>query len=216
MKNLMFYGSYHEAVKELPDEEQGAVYKAIIDYAFEQKTPNLSGVAKAIFVPVKPSIDTAIRNYENGKQGGRPSKNNPNENPNENPEETQSITQSESEIETEEQTYKNLDKRIKDKRNIEEVCKKKDEKEKVFIPPTLEEIIEYVNERQSSVDPQRFYDFFTADDDPKKHWIDSKGNRVKNWKQKLITWETQGRKVIDKSSTESQLEQAAIRLGVSR
>ncbi len=215
MKNFMFYGSYHEAVKELPDEEQGAVYKAILDYAFEQKLPDLNGVAKAIFVLVKPSIDTAIKNYENGKQGGRPLKNNPNENLEEIQNITQTETQSKSETETEDTTETQTLLKIKDKRNID-VFKKKDEKEKVFIPPTLEEIIEYANERQSSVDPQRFYDFFTADDDPKKHWIDSKGNRVKNWKQKLITWETQGRKVVDKSSTGSQLEQAAIRLGVSR
>ncbi len=215
----MFYGSYHEAVKELPDEEQGAVYKAILDYAFQQKLPDLSGVAKAIFVLVKPSIDTAIKNCENGKQGGRPPKNNPNENPNKNLEETQSITQvetqNESEIETEDITETETLLKIKDKRN-KDVFKKKDEKEKVFIPPTLEEIIEYVNERQSSVDPQRFYDFFTADDDPKKHWIDSNGKRVKNWKQKIITWEGREKKVVDKPSTGSQLEQAAIRLGVSR
>ena len=53
-----------------------------------------------------------------------------------------------------------------------------------FVPPTLEEVEEYVMERNSSVDPKMFYDYFTAGD-----WTDSKGNKVKNWKQKLITWE---------------------------
>ena len=55
--------------------------------------------------------------------------------------------------------------------------------------PTREEVHEYVKQRNSSVDPDRFFDFYTADDDPAKHWIDSKGHPVANWKQKLISWE---------------------------
>lgn len=53
-----------------------------------------------------------------------------------------------------------------------------------FVPPTLEEVTAYCKERKSSVDPKRFYDFFNAG-----HWIDSRGSPVKNWKQKLISWE---------------------------
>ena len=54
-----------------------------------------------------------------------------------------------------------------------------------FVPPTLEEIVAYVQERKSTVDAKRFYDYFTTG-----AWKDAKGNQVKNWKQKLITWET--------------------------
>lgn len=56
---------------------------------------------------------------------------------------------------------------------------------KRFVPPTLEEIEEYVRERNSSVDPKKFYDYFTEGG-----WIDSKGKPVRSWKQKLITWES--------------------------
>ena len=55
---------------------------------------------------------------------------------------------------------------------------------RAFVPPTLEEVEEYVKERNSSVDPQTFYDYYTEG-----NWADAKGNKVKNWKQKLITWE---------------------------
>lgn len=55
---------------------------------------------------------------------------------------------------------------------------------KAFIPPTLEEIEAYCKERKNNVDAKRFFDYFTASD-----WVDSKGNKVKNWKQKIITWE---------------------------
>ena len=55
---------------------------------------------------------------------------------------------------------------------------------RAFVPPTLGEIEEYCKARNSTVDPKMFYDYFTAG-----NWHDSKGNPVKNWKQKLITWE---------------------------
>lgn len=51
--------------------------------------------------------------------------------------------------------------------------------------PTLEEIKDYcLNVRHNKVDYKKFYDYFTEG-----NWVDSKGNKVKNWKQKIITWE---------------------------
>ena len=55
---------------------------------------------------------------------------------------------------------------------------------KTFVPPTLEEIEKYCRERKNNVDPNQFYDYFTTGE-----WFDSKGQKVKNWKQKIITWE---------------------------
>lgn len=58
-------------------------------------------------------------------------------------------------------------------------------KSKKFIPPTLEEIKQYCLERKNSVDPQRFYDYYSC-----SNWKDSKGKPIKNWKQKMIAvWE---------------------------
>lgn len=58
------------------------------------------------------------------------------------------------------------------------------QKPKRFTPPTLEEITEYCDSRNSPVDPKAFYDYYTAG-----QWKDAKGNKVQNWKQKIITWE---------------------------
>lgn len=54
-----------------------------------------------------------------------------------------------------------------------------------FVPPSLEEIEAYCAKRKNNVDPKKFYDYFTASD-----WVDSKGKKVRNWKQKIITWES--------------------------
>jgi hypothetical protein len=58
------------------------------------------------------------------------------------------------------------------------------EKRKRFVPPTLDEIKAYCLQRKNNVNPQKFYDYFTASD-----WYDSKGKKVVSWKQKIITWE---------------------------
>lgn len=54
---------------------------------------------------------------------------------------------------------------------------------KKFVPPTLEEIENYCKEKNYNIDTQFFYEYFTEG-----NWVDSKGNKVKNWKQKIITW----------------------------
>lgn len=58
---------------------------------------------------------------------------------------------------------------------------------KPFTPPTLEEVQAYCLERKNNVDAKKFFDYFSASD-----WHDSKGNKVKSWKQKIITWENNG------------------------
>lgn len=65
--------------------------------------------------------------------------------------------------------------------NIKE--NKKNKREKKFIPPSLEEVKSYVAEKKLSVNAEQFYNYFTEG-----NWIDSKGNQVKSWKQKLLTW----------------------------
>lgn len=61
--------------------------------------------------------------------------------------------------------------------------RKGNRKEKNFIPPSLEDIKKYVTEKQLKVNAEYFYNYFTEG-----NWIDSKGNKVKNWKQKILTW----------------------------
>ena len=61
----------------------------------------------------------------------------------------------------------------------------KDKKDKrKFVPPTLEEVQAYAKERGDKVDPQFFFDYFTEG-----KWIDSTGKPVRNWKQKMVSWE---------------------------
>ena len=74
--------------------------------------------------------------------------------------------------------YTNNNYNIKETNNINIISKEK------FKKPTLEEVEEYCRQRNSSVDAKTFYEYFETGG-----WVDSKGNKVKNWKQKIITWE---------------------------
>lgn len=51
--------------------------------------------------------------------------------------------------------------------------------------PTLQDVQDYCKERNNSVDAKKFFDYYSAG-----NWKDAKGNQVKNWKQKLLTWES--------------------------
>ena len=68
------------------------------------------------------------------------------------------------------------------KENIEPQKEKKEKKQKEFTTPTIEEVKEYFESRNLlESTAQRFYDYYTAG-----CWKDGKGNRIKNWKQKVI------------------------------
>lgn len=60
----------------------------------------------------------------------------------------------------------------------------KNKNKKKFIPPTIEEVEEYAKSRNSNVNVQKFFDYYSV-----AKWHDRDGKPIKNWKQKLITWE---------------------------
>jgi predicted phage replisome organizer len=52
-----------------------------------------------------------------------------------------------------------------------------------FTPPTLAEVQAYVTEKNLNINAVYFFEFYDEG-----NWHDTKGNPVKNWKQKAITW----------------------------
>ena len=56
-------------------------------------------------------------------------------------------------------------------------------KSKSFVPPTLEEVDQYCQEKKSKIDPVRFWNYYTANG-----WRVGR-NPMKNWKSAVATWE---------------------------
>ena len=63
-----------------------------------------------------------------------------------------------------------------------------EKKRKKFIPPTLEDVSAYAKERGVQNLAQKFFDYYSAG-----NWVDGKGDPVRNWKQKFLTWESKER-----------------------
>lgn len=166
--SIVFYRSFYEAIKEIPLEEQGVVYNAIYGYALDGIEPELNGIAKAIFLLVKPQIDANNNRYENGKKGGKP-KANQNETKTE-PKPNQDVTETEPNVNV----------------NVNENDLKENIKRKVFTKPTVEEVKAYCVERKNNVNPDKFIDFYES-----KGWLIGK-NPMKDWKACVRTWEKGG------------------------
>ena len=176
--SIVFYRSFYEAIKEIPLEEQGVVYNAIYGYALDGVEPELTGIAKAIFLLVKPQIDANNTRYENGKKGGK-AKINQNVTETE-PNSNQNLTEAEPKpnqdvTETEPNVNVNV--------NVNENDLKENTKRKVFTKPTAEEVKAYCVERKNNVNADKFIDFYES-----KGWLIGK-NPMKDWKACVRTWE---------------------------
>ncbi len=68
-------------------------------------------------------------------------------------------------------------------KNNKEYKEIKNKESSRFAPPSLEDVRAYCSERNNSVDPQRFIDFYES-----KGWMVGK-NKMKDWKAAVRTWE---------------------------
>lgn len=57
------------------------------------------------------------------------------------------------------------------------------EKRKIFIPPSVDDVRAYCEERKNGIDPESFVAFYAS-----KGWMVGK-NKMKDWKSAVITWE---------------------------
>ena len=192
--SFVFYKSFYEAVKKLPDGFQLDFYNALTEYMFNDNIIEMPPVVEAMFLLVKPAVESACRRYdasvENGKKGGRPKKPNNNLNkPNNNlkkPNNNLDITQTkpnnnltETKVKPNQNPYVYDNVYVYDNDNVYvndnvEVDAKKQ--------PTVVDITLYITQHHLNVDAKKFYDYYKA-----SNWKDKQGNTI-NWQQKLQTW----------------------------
>ena len=175
------YHSYLKAMRKLSDAECGRLFRALLLYSAGEQLINLQGREEILFDVFSDQIDRDNAKYESKCEKNRENgmKANGTERYQTPPNATgrpRTVANAPQEKEEE-----------KDKDKEEEKKKKESVKKKVFCPPTLEEVKEYCQKRNNRVDPEIFFEYFNTG-----NWIDSEGKPVRNWKQKLLTWE--GRK----------------------
>ena len=70
------------------------------------------------------------------------------------------------------------------------LSQKKKKKSSKFIPPTIEEVRSYCQERKNNIDPEQFVAFYSS-----KGWKVG-AQPMKDWKMAVITWEKRNNKTI--------------------
>jgi len=190
-EKFVFFKNFKTVADRLPDELRLKFYDAMTAYVFDGIDPD-DAVVAALVDAIKPSLD------KEDKRGGNHNPTGQNQFSQVKTGQTRSkqVNPLETRNKKEEIKENNILKDIKKENaedntiDIEELIAKTPDKKKRFTPPTLEEVKAYIAERNCAavVDAKKFFDYFEAG-----RWHDSEGKPVRNWKQKLITWETHGR-----------------------
>lgn len=191
-KQFTWYRSYYDALKELPAEEFRDIVLAVCAYALDGEDPELSGVARAIFTLIRPTLEVGRSKAENRSRAEQTSfsaeqtgnrqeqtKNKPGQTQNKRKQTDNKPEQTRKEKEKEKESEKESE-------NDSYCSPPPPSDPKRFVPPTLAEVQSYVAERQSPVDPQGFIDFYAS-----KGWMVGK-TPMKDWKaacRNAETWE---------------------------
>lgn len=173
-----FYASFFDAVSRIKKKADRAdAYDAICAYALREEDPDfskMSDAAQIAFLLIKPNLDSSRRKAKSGKDGGSKKasgkQNGSKQEANCKQEERESEKEKEKEGEIENECYPPtpLPGGTKAKR---------------FIPPTVDEVAAYCQERGNGLDPEAFVDFYAS-----KGWMVGK-NPMKDWKAAVRTWE---------------------------
>ena len=204
---FVFYRSFWDAINEMDDAEQLEMFHALCRYALDEADPNFSSpIQRAVFAVIKPVIDANVTSRETGKRGGRPRK------PPFQKLETGVFENENGGFETKKPPFQKLE---TNKKQEQEARNKHLEQEarsehysaaenpppapvssgkKKFVPPSLDEVAAYCNERHNGISPSAFVDYYEA-----RGWRYGTGKPMVNWKAAVRTWEQK-----DKERTRTQ------------
>ena len=186
--SFIFYRSFYEAIKEIPDEERLKVYDSICEYALNHIEKADTPISKGMMMLITPQLDANFKRRANGSLGGRP-KTAQSDEESEDKADNQGTSENLNETKAKPKQNQNKTKgepNVNVNDNVNANVNGNVNANKRFTPPSLEDVIAYCDERKNNVNAQRFYDYYNI-----AGWKDSKGNPVKNWKQKMIAnWES--------------------------
>lgn len=181
-----------ELIRQLSPETAVNVLLACWEYLETREKPaGLSPIESIAFSSFMPDMDEAwakyIKRISSGAKGGRPSKE---EKP------YGSICPHTAPYGTEEETETETDSK-------KECGAAKRPARPRFLPPTVEQVAEYVKLRGSKVDPQGFIDFYEA-----KGWMIGK-TPMKDWKaacRNAESWERWGKKTDSRNAVKTDAD----------
>ena len=174
MTYIKLFVDYLDAIEPLGDAERGRLFTSLLEYARTGEAPQLGGNERFLFPMMRAQIDRdnaamaglSEARSKAGKIGAE-------------------AKQANAGFAKQNKQMPNLPSKSSYDKDKD---KDKDKDESItrarrFTPPTLDDVLAYVRERGSDVDPQRFLDFYAS-----KGWMVGK-NPMKDWKAAVRTWE---------------------------
>lgn len=219
-QSFVFYRSFYDALKHCDRQVRAKVYDSIFEYMFENVDISIKedeNVYNALMILIKPQLDSLNKKYN----AGLVNKLRIIEDTKTKKEQMESdiliiqdvVRQDINDIKIDDdRKTSNVNENVNDNVNgnvidvyhntiyKKEVALKMDRAKKVFIPPSQEEWMQYFRENgyREDVGLRSFKSYQVAD------WKDSRGNKLKNWKQKLQqVWFTEQNKIV---STDAKKE----------
>ena len=178
----------------VPDESAGKALKAAFHYFDDGKEPELDPLSMAVYAAIKPYIDEAFGDYERSSKAGKAGNAKrwgKGVSPPDHPPIHPIAPNPEAEAEAEAEAEKEKEKEKEGECKADKPPTRSQHEKKRFVPPTVEQVAEYVKQRESRVDPQGFIDFYTS-----KGWMVGK-TPMKDWKaacRNAEHWERWGNK----------------------
>lgn len=170
MKYIKVFTDFVETIEILGDAERGRLFTAMLKYAESSETPDLRGNERFIWSAAKQMIDREAKAYEEMCKRNKLIATTRHDS-------SRLVTTRHDSLPLVTTRYQDKDK-DKDKEK-EKSTLKSTKRER----PTEEEVAKYIEKNGLSVDPHEFFQYFEEG-----NWHDSKGEPVRNWKQKLLTW----------------------------
>lgn len=173
---ICLYHSYLDAIQALGDAERGRLFTAMLEYSMTGEAPQLNGNERFIFPMMKAQIDRDRSRYEsicqkNSDNGRKRSYATDNDRKRSYADGSKGKGEEEG--------------KGKDKGDLlPPVVPPPGEPKKRFVPPSVDEVRAYCQERGNGIDPQGFVDFYAA-----RGWVVGK-TPMKDWKAAVRTWES--------------------------
>jgi hypothetical protein len=174
-KSFITYTDWRDTFNALPDGKAGQLIKHIFAYVNDENPKTEDVLINAVFANIKQQLKRDLKKWEKtstkridiGRLGGIKSGEARRSKPKQNEAIASSLKQNEHDI------CNMLD----DNDNVTV----KEKKKKEFTPPSLEQVEEYFGENGYKQDSAiKAFNYYSV-----ANWKDSKGNQVKNWKQKM-------------------------------
>lgn len=177
IESFTFFRSYHESLKNLNDRDRKQLLVAIVDYIFDDITPDFKGNKKSVWCLIEPHLNSSKTKAGNARKKS-------NQNQNEIKSKSNQKQNSNSVLLEKENKKKN--KNIEIEIESEKENKKKDnDSSSDFVAPTLADIISYAKKLNLCDENycERFYNYYEA-----IGWVNSSGRKIKKWKLVFSNW----------------------------